>query len=123
MSEMKRFIIEFGTGVDLHGGNCTKAAQKAIKDAISHCCLCGLSEVLNFDAKKDTMRLKVEIASPFPEKTDLETLRASLPGGGKNADVTVVKGGHVFQGLHVKEMGEGDQIVMVNAAITVYVSC
>ena len=35
----KRFLVEFGTGVDLHGGNVTKAAQKALRDAISHCCL------------------------------------------------------------------------------------
>ena len=32
----KRFLVEFGTGVDLHGGNVTKAAQKALRDAISH---------------------------------------------------------------------------------------
>ncbi|MBQ1434455.1 MAG: Lin0512 family protein, partial [Clostridia bacterium] len=32
----KRFIIEFGTGVDVHGIDVTKAAQKAVKDAVSH---------------------------------------------------------------------------------------
>ena len=28
----KRFLVEFGTGVDLHGGNVTKAAQKALRE-------------------------------------------------------------------------------------------
>ena len=31
----KRFIVEIGTGVDLHGEDVTKAACRAVKDAIS----------------------------------------------------------------------------------------
>ncbi|WP_034631412.1 Lin0512 family protein [Desulfotruncus alcoholivorax] len=38
---MKRYIIEFGTGIDFHGQDVTGAARKAVKDAISHACLCG----------------------------------------------------------------------------------
>ena len=36
-----RYLIEFGQGVDLHGENATKAASKAILNAMSHCCMCG----------------------------------------------------------------------------------
>ena len=43
---MRRFIIEFGLGTDFHGQDVNKAAQKAVRDAMSRCCLCGLSEVL-----------------------------------------------------------------------------
>ncbi len=31
----KRYIAEFCTGVDLHGGDVTKAAKKAVRDAVS----------------------------------------------------------------------------------------
>ncbi|MGD8844363.1 MAG: Lin0512 family protein [Desulfobacteraceae bacterium] len=33
--ERKRFIVEIGTGADLHGKDVTKAACRAVKDAIS----------------------------------------------------------------------------------------
>ena len=32
---MRRFIIEFGLGTDFHGQDVSKAAQKAVKDAIN----------------------------------------------------------------------------------------
>ena len=32
----KRVIIEIGTGNDLHGGDYTKAAVRAVQDAIHH---------------------------------------------------------------------------------------
>jgi len=33
---LKRVITEFGTGNDLHGGDYTKAAVRAVEDAIHH---------------------------------------------------------------------------------------
>jgi len=42
----KRFVVELGYGADLHGGDVTKAAQRAVKDAISRSCLCGLFDIL-----------------------------------------------------------------------------
>ena len=39
---MGRYIIEFGMGTDFHGQDVTKAACKAVKDAVSRSCLCGL---------------------------------------------------------------------------------
>ncbi|MEA2775561.1 MAG: hypothetical protein QOF90_967, partial [Acetobacteraceae bacterium] len=32
----KRVILELGTGNDLHGGDYTKAALRAVQDAIHH---------------------------------------------------------------------------------------
>jgi len=32
----KRVILEFGTGNDLHGGDYTKAALRAVQDALHH---------------------------------------------------------------------------------------
>lgn len=37
---MKKFIVEFGMGTDFHGQDVTKAAKKAVKDAVSRSCLC-----------------------------------------------------------------------------------
>ena len=36
---MKRFIVELGMGTDLHGGDVTKAAKRAVRDAVSKSCL------------------------------------------------------------------------------------
>ena len=33
---MKRLILEMGTGTDLYGGDYTKAACRAVRDAIGH---------------------------------------------------------------------------------------
>lgn len=33
---LKRFILEMGTGNDLHGGDYTKAALRAVQDALHH---------------------------------------------------------------------------------------
>ena len=45
-AKLKRYVVEFGMGLDIHGQDAGKAAQKAVKDAVSRSCLCGLSEVL-----------------------------------------------------------------------------
>ena len=36
MTEMKRIILEMGTGNDLHGQDYTKAAKRAVQDAMHH---------------------------------------------------------------------------------------
>ena len=34
----KRIILEMGSGNDLHGGDYTKAAVRAVQDALHHSC-------------------------------------------------------------------------------------
>ena len=65
----RRFLIENGTGVDMHGGDMTKAAQKAVKDALSHCCMAGVREIHNAGPKDIALRIK--ICCPRPEELDL----------------------------------------------------
>ena len=48
---MKRLIIEFGQGVDMHGGDQNNAVLKATKDAIHHCCMAGISEIFDIPVK------------------------------------------------------------------------
>ena len=68
MKMKKRMIIEMGFGVDQHGhGNDpTKAASKAVRDAISNNCLPGLREILDI---KDPSQMLVDIliGCPYPE--------------------------------------------------------
>ena len=115
----KRFLIELGTGADLHGMDVMEAATRAVKDAVSHCCMCGLVETLGIQDLKKDMRISLKIAAPDPEGVDPETLKKLLIAD--DVDVEVVQGGMLQNGLHVDEFGKGDQIVVVNAGITVYV--
>lgn len=116
---LKRYIVEFGTGADLHGGDVTKAARKAVKDAISHCCLCGIEEIVGVKNFNEGMHLKIKIGSPSPEKVDISKVLGVIPFG--DAEIEVVEGGLSFPGLYVPSLGEGSTIVIANAAVTVYV--
>ena len=117
----KRYIVEFGSGADLHGMDVTKAAKKAVKDAVSHACLCGVFEILGGKVKGTKIQLK--IGTPFPEKIDAEEVKAAVPFG--EVDLEVAEGGLTVKGLDgpkagFAQLGEGDTIVIVNAAITVW---
>ena len=49
---MKRLLIEFGQGVDMHGGDQNNAVRKATEDAIHHCCMAGISEIFEITDRK-----------------------------------------------------------------------
>jgi uncharacterized protein (TIGR02058 family) len=116
----KRYIVELGSGVDLHGGDVTKATIKAIKDAVSHCCLCGITEILEIkDPRK--MEVKIKVGCPHPEKLNLNEVLQAVPLGNASID-EVVEGGFHTTGLHVGSLGEGDQIVVSVVSLTVYLN-
>lgn len=114
----KRFIVEIGTGVVLHGGDMTKAAVRAVNDAVSRSCLCGLFEIAGLKSP-DQMHVEVKIACPYPEKVDTQVVIKAVPVG--KATVEAVTGGLTARGLYAPQFGEGDTIVVANAALTVYV--
>jgi len=105
----KRVILELGTGNDLHGGNYTKAALRAVQDALHHSSL-SLIRSLNLDPK--TMLVEVTIGVQQPDKVDAAAVQASLPHG--KATVKVVKGG-----LDVPDETSGDVAVIASAAVSV----
>ncbi len=43
---LRRFVLEFGMGLDQHGQDVTNAACKAVKDAVARSCLSGLLEIV-----------------------------------------------------------------------------
>ncbi len=115
----KRFVVEIGTGIDIHGENETKAACRAVKDAVSRSCLCGLVEILELKNLEDVF-VDILVASPNPDQVDLEQVMAEVPIGRKAA--RAVEGGMMAQGLCVPQFApECDQILVANAAITVYI--
>lgn len=115
--EPKRFIVEIGTGADLHGEDATKAACRAVKDAISRSCLCGLMEILGIEDLQ-AMQVDILVACPKPNEVDLEQVRTTVPIGQKTA--RAVEGGMNVRGLCVPKFAPNcDQIVVANAAVTV----
>ena len=116
----KRFIVEIGTGIDIHGENVTKAACRAVKDAVSRSCLCGLLEILELKNLED-VQVDIQVASPSPDQVDLEQVMAEVPIGRKSA--RAVEGGMTTQGLCVPQFApDCDQIVVANAAVSVFVN-
>lgn len=117
--ERNRFIVEIGTGVDLHGENATEAACRAVKNAISSSCLCGLTEILSENQAKK-IEVEIRIATPKPETVDVAKVRSMAPIG--EQIVEVVEGGMLAKGLMVERFGpDTDQILVANAAVTVFV--
>jgi uncharacterized protein (TIGR02058 family) len=116
---MRRFIIEVGMGVDQHGQNHTRAAAKAVQDAIHRSCLCGLREVLGLKNLNDVV-VEVLIGCPAPESVDQEEVLKVLPLGQKKIEVR--QGGLLGRTLFQPEMGDqADELVVANAIVTVSV--
>jgi uncharacterized protein (TIGR02058 family) len=105
----KRVILEMGTGNDLHGGDYTKAAVRAVQDAVHHSSLTFI-RTLGLDAR--AMQVEVTIGVQRPDKVDPEAVRTALPHG--QVAVKVVKGG-----LDVPDDESGDLAVIASAAVAV----
>jgi uncharacterized protein (TIGR02058 family) len=106
---LKRVITEFGAGNDLHGGDYTKAAVRAVQDAIHHSSLT-LIRSLGIDSK--AMQVEVTIGVQQPARVDLAAVKSALPHG--EVTVKAVKGG-----LDVPDDNGRDTAVIATAAVTV----
>jgi uncharacterized protein (TIGR02058 family) len=106
----KRIILEMGTGNDLYGGDYTKAACRAVHDALHHSSLV-LFRSLGYDHA--AMRVQVTIGVQAPEKVDLGRVAAELPRG--RAEVTAVLGG-----LDVDDPEQGTTHVIATAAVEAF---
>src|SRR6202045_898133 len=104
-----RVILELGFGNDLHGGDYTKAALRAVQDALHHS---SLSFVRSLGIDKTRLDVDVTIGVQRPEKVDLDKVKSSLPVG--NVTVTAVKGG-----LDVADPDSNDRAVIASATIAV----
>ena len=106
---IKRVILELGAGNDLHGGDYTKAALRAVEDALHHSSMSWLRS-LGLDSK--AMQVEVTIGVQRPDQVDAGKVKASLPHG--QVTVKLVKGG-----LDVPAEGQHDLAVIASAAVAV----
>jgi uncharacterized protein (TIGR02058 family) len=104
-----RVILELGSGNDLHGSDYTKAALRAVDDALHHS---SLSFVRSLKIDRTRLDVEVTIGVQRPERVDIETVKKSLPLG--HVTVTAVKGG-----LDVADPENNDRAVIASAAIAV----
>lgn len=107
--QLKRIILEMGTGNDLYGEDYTKAARRAVQDAIHHSSLT-LFKSLGIDPA--TMQIELNLAAQEPEKIDLPVVVAELPYG--QVTPNAIKGG-----LNVVDEETDRTSVIVNAGIVV----
>lgn len=105
---LKKIITELGAGADLHGKDMTKAAKRAVDDALRHSSL-SLFHGLKLDPK--TMQVEVKIGAPDPDGVDKDAVAAMLPYG--TVTVTVEQGGVTAEGMG----GPGDTVI-VSAAVS-----
>ena len=106
---LKRMVLQIGLGTDIRGADYTKAAVRAVADAIHHSSLTFI-RTLGIDPR--AMQVEVTIGVQRPEKVDRGVVKAAFPHG--QATVTVVKGG-----LDVPDDGSADVAVIASAAVAV----
>ena len=106
----KQMVIEMGMGTDIRGKDYTKAACRALKDALWHNSL-GIADIMGVDV--DSMWVEVRIGIPQPEKVNVEEVLSILPHG--TGQVSCVKGG-----LEIENTNRNDFTIIANAAAIVY---
>ena len=106
---LTRYLTEMGMGVDVHGRDYTKAACRAVSDALRH-------SSLNFfkalGKSHEDMRITVKVAVSEPEKLDVERIASEIPYGSVTIDPC--KGD-----LDIDSETGLDPIVVANAGIIV----
>jgi uncharacterized protein (TIGR02058 family) len=104
---LKRIILEMGTGNDLYGEDYTKAACRAVQDALHHSSLT-LFRSLGLD--RDSMVVNITVGVQKPDLVDIETVAAQVPYGTVNVDVTL-------GGLNVVDEEAGTTSVIASVGV------
>ncbi|MGY9004314.1 MAG: Lin0512 family protein, partial [Rhodospirillales bacterium] len=107
---LKRVVLEIGMGTDIRGGDNTKAAVRALRDALWHN---SLSVAAALDLDVDSMQVEVTIGAPKPRSVDKAAVLEILPHG--TGTVSVVEGG-----LEIPNDAGTDVTVIAHAAAVVY---
>ena len=107
---MQRFIIEMGMGNDQYGRDYTKAAARAIEDAIRHS---SIPMFAALDIDPGQMQVKVTVGVQDPDEVDCAALADRLPRGQASVQA-------VFGGMDVKNPGTDGVIVIATAAVEAF---
>ena len=106
-----RCVTEMGMGVDVHGLDYTKAATRAVFDAIHHSSL-GFQRMIGKTA--DDMTVDVTIGVSKPDQVDTKVVQATLPHGNGKGSCKAVQGG-----LEIPSVDGNDGMLIANAVIIV----
>ena len=105
----KRMVMELGMGSSLRQQDYTRAACRAVEDALWHNSL-SIADAFGID--RSAMLIEVDVAVQKPEKVDCDKVAAIFPYG--RTSVRSVSGG-----LDVPKPGGGITVI-ANAAVVVY---
>src|SRR5258707_7484197 len=97
-------VLQIGMGTDIRGADYTKAAVRALRDALWHN---SLSVAAALGLPVDAMQVEVTIGVPRPERVDKAAVLAVLPPC--RGTVTVVRSGLEVthhQGNHTNLLGQ-----------------
>jgi len=103
----RRLILETGVGADLRGEDVTKAARRAVRDALHHSSL-ALFGSLGIPAA--SMHVEIRIGVQRPEEVDLEAVASEVPYGAVTASAEI-------GGLDIPYDELGTRIIVASAAI------
>jgi len=106
---LKRVALEIGMGTDIRGGDPTKAACRALRDALWHN---SLSIAAALGQPREAMIVDVHIGVPRPDTVDKAQVLAVLPYG--TGSVTVTEGG-----LEIPNDAGTDCTLVANACVVV----
>ena len=117
-----RYLLEFGTGIDLHGEDVNEAAKRAVRDAITRVSMIGLRDIFHFRDMKEldeALMVDVTVAAPYPERIIGDEVLLVLPEGRRR--ITVVSGGLRFPTPANELNKDVHGVVAVNVALVVMV--
>ena len=106
---LKRMVVEFGMGTDLGGADYTKAAVRAVKDALWHN---SLTVADAFGVQRDAMQIEVLIGAGDPDQIDKQTVAQTFPYG--KVTVKATQGG-----MDILKDDGSDRTILVNAGVIV----
>ncbi|MFK7902891.1 MAG: Lin0512 family protein [Nitratireductor sp.] len=116
---LKRMVMELGMGTDIQGGDYTKAATRAVHNALRQN---SLSVYEAFGVSRDEMKVTIIIGAQQPDKVDKAAVAAMLPYGSATVEVE-------FGGMDTPKEGAASDnkdnatlqpTIMANAALIVY---
>ena len=108
----KKMVIEFGMGTDIRGADPTKAAVRALRDALWHN---SLSIADKMGQKADEMCIEVKIGVPDATNVEHQKVLSVLPHG--RGTIEVIEGG-----LKIPNDSGTDNTLIAHAAAIVYLN-
>lgn len=109
-------FLEMGIGVDLFGEDQTKAAQRAVREAIGRTSLPGITRLVP-GGRREEMRIRVTVGVPRPAEVDVDVVAAMLPYG--SVEVRPERGGLRMPNGTTDETGAPAYLTVAVAVVAV----